>query len=57
MHQTQLTTTQRLAMYAGNVALSAFGQRWLLLHQLLLLLKMANFMCHKLQKLQGHGDN
>jgi len=57
MHQTQLTTTQRLAMYAGNVALSAFAQRWLLLHQLLLLLKMANLMCRKLQKLQGHGDN
>jgi len=35
MHQTQLTTTQRLAMYAGNVALSAFAQRWLLQHQLL----------------------
>jgi len=57
MHQTQLTTTQRLAMYAGNVALSAFAQRWLLLHQLLLLLKMANLMCRKLQKLQGHCDN
>jgi len=57
MHQTQLTTTQRLAMYAGNVALSAFAQCWLLLHQLLLLLKMANLMCRKLQKLQGHGDN